>query len=209
VGQSENTIGDVVITDILGRDVTRNFDVQKLHGSLKVYMYELSVQSSGASKVYDGTPLSSPELIFDADALASRGHTLEYTMPSITSVGSIYNTPTCRVLDAQGNDVTAEYDLRISAGVLRVSAIRLTMVTDSAEKVYDGKALRAERFTLSEGELAAGQSIVSYQIKGSQTNVGVSDATVTDIVIVDANGRNVTANYQITIIPGTLRVLAP
>ncbi|MBQ5363224.1 MAG: transglutaminase domain-containing protein, partial [Clostridia bacterium] len=209
VGQSENTIGDVVITDILGRDVTRNFDVQKLHGSLKVYMYELSVQSSGASKVYDGTPLSSPELIFDADALASRGHTLEYTMPSITSVGSIYNTPTCRVLDAQGNDVTAEYDLRISAGVLRVSAIRLTMVTDSAEKVYDGKALRAEHFTLSEGELAAGQSIVSYQIKGSQTNVGVSDATVTDIVIVDANGRNVTANYQITIIPGTLRVLAP
>ena len=49
----------------------------------------------------------------------------------------------------------------------------------------------------------------SYQILGSQTNVGVSDATVTAIVITDAEGRNVTANYQITIISGTLRVLAP
>ena len=82
-------------------------------------------------------------------------------------------------------------------------------MTDSAEKVYDGKVLRAEGFTLTEGELAAGQRIVSYQIKGSQTNVGVSEATVSDIVIVDEDGRNVTANYQITIIPGTLRVLAP
>jgi hypothetical protein len=174
-----------------------------------VYLYELSVRSSGASKTYDGTPLSSPELSFDADALAARGHSLEYTMPSITSVGTIYNTPTCRVLDGAGNDVTAEYDLRISAGVLRVSAIQLTLVTDSAETVYDGRALRADGFTLTKGALAAGQSIAAYQIKGSQTNVGVSDAVVTDIVILDADGRNVTANYQITIIPGTLRVLAP
>ena len=100
-------------------------------------------------------------------------------------------------------------DLRISAGVLRVSAIQLTLVTDSAEKVYDGRALRADGFTLTKGALARGQSIAAYQIKGSQTNVGVSDAVVTDIVILDADGRNVTANYQITIIPGTLRVLAP
>ena len=172
-------------------------------------MYELTVQSSGASKVYDGTPLSSPELVYDADVLAARGHVLEYTMPSITGVGAIYNTPTCRILDANGNDVSAEYDLRVNAGVLRVSPLQLTIVTDSAEKVYDGKALHAESFTLTKGTLAAGQSIVSYHIKGSQTNVGVSDATVTDIVILDASGRNVTANYQITIVPGTLRVLEP
>ena len=124
-------------------------------------------------------------------------------------MGAIYNTPTCRVLDGSGNDVSAEYDLRVSAGILRVNAISLTIVTDSAEKVYDGKALRVDHFTLTKGELAEGQSIVSYQIKGSQTNVGVSDATVSDIVIVDAEGRNVTANYQIIIVPGTLHVLAP
>ncbi len=209
IGQSVNEIGEVVITDLLGRDVTHNFEVQRNHGTLKVYLYELTVSSQGASKTYDGTPLSVPELSFDEGALAARGHVLAFTLPSITNVGSIYNTPTCRVVDGAGNDVTAQYDIRISAGILRVNAIKLTLVTDSAEKVYDGKALRADSFTLTEGELAAGQSIASYQIKGSQTNVGVSDATVSDVVIVDADGKNVTANYQITIISGTLRVLAP
>lgn len=209
VGQSQNTIGDVVILDVLGRDVTHNFEIRKNHGTLKVYLYELSIISSGAGKTYDGTPLSSTRLTYDADALAARGHTLEYTMPSITNVGSIYNTPTCRVLDAQGRDVSAEYDLRISAGILRVNAVQITIVTDSAEKVYDGTALRVDGFTMTKGKLVTGQSIVSYQISGSQTNVGVSDATVTAIVITDAAGRNVTANYQITIESGTLHVLAP
>ena len=209
IGQSQNTIGEVVILDVLGRDVTHNFEVRKNHGTLKVYLYELSISSPSASKTYDGTPLVAANLDFDADALAARGHTLEYTMPSLTSVGAIYNTPTCRVLDALGQDVSAEYDLRISAGILRVNAVKITIVTDSAEKVYDGKALRVDGFTMTAGTLVAGQSIVSYQILGSQTNVGVSDATVTAIVITDAEGRNVTANYQITIISGTLRVLAP
>ena len=93
--------------------------------------------------------------------------------------------------------------------MLRINAVRITIETDSAEKVYDGKALRVDGFTMTKGSLVAGQSIVSYQITGSQTNVGVSDATVTAIVITDAQGRNVTANYQITIVSGTLRVLAP
>ena len=209
IGQSQNTIGEVVILDVLGRDVTGNFEIRRNHGTLKVYLYELSVASQGATKTYDGMPLSASRLNYDEGALASRGHTLEYTLPSITSVGSIYNTPTCRVLDAYGNDVSAQYDLRISAGMLRINAVRITIETDSAEKVYDGKALRVDGFTMTKGSLVAGQSIVSYQITGSQTNVGVSDATVTAIVITDAQGRNVTANYQITIVSGTLRVLAP
>lgn len=209
IGQSVNAVGKVVVTDLLGRDVTHNFDVQKHDGTLKVYLYELNVQSEGASKTYDGTPLLAPELRFDADALASRAHELVYTMPTITNVGAIYNTPTCKVVDSEGNDVSAEYDLRISAGVLRIEPIKLTIVTDSAEKVYDGKVLRAQGFSVTKGALAAGHGIASYEITGSQTNVGVSDATVSDIVIIDQSGRNVTANYQITIIPGTLIVLAP
>lgn len=130
-------------------------------------------------------------------------------MPSITNAGSVYNTPACRVLNVQGEDVSAEYDLRISAGILRVDAVRITILTDSAQKVYDGKPLRVDGMTITKGALVPGQSIVSYQIEGSQTNVGVSDATVTSIVITDALGRNLTANYQITILSGTLHVLAP
>ena len=210
IGQSRNTIENVVITDEEGNDVTHNFAVTVQYGELKVYLYELEISSSGGQKEYDGTPLSSPELDFDRATLTARGHELVYTMPSVTDVGAVSNIPiNPRIVDADGNDVTKQYDLQYSAGVLRITPIKLVVVTDSAEKVYDGSALYAQGYTLRDGELADGQRIKSYHITGSQTNVGVSDAYVTDIVIVDAQGRNVTANYQITIIKGTLHVMAP
>ena len=209
IGQSANEIGEVVITDVLGRDVTDNFDVQRVRGTLKVYLYELALQTSGATAQYNGKPLQADEIIYDRTALQARGHELEYSMPSIVNVGYVSNTPTVKVLDSSGKDVTAEYDLRVNAGVLRIKPVALTLQTDSASKVYDGRALSVDGYTLIAGELVQGQSITSYQISGSQTNVGVSEATVTAIRIKDEHGKDVTANYQITILPGTLTVLAP
>ena len=46
-------------------------------------------------------------------------------------------------------------------------------------------------------------------VEGSQTNVGYSDNIVTSVVIRDENGVNVTGNYSITLVSGTLRVLPP
>ncbi|MBQ7380341.1 MAG: hypothetical protein IJW70_11770, partial [Clostridia bacterium] len=175
----------------------------------KVYMYELSLSTESATKTYDGHYLSAPDLSYDEAALADRGHRLEYTMPSITNVGAITNQPTCTVLDGEGNDVTSLYDIRISAGVLRVQPVRMTIVTDSASKLYDGTALHVESFTITAGAPIEGERIAAYQILGSQTNVGVSEAMVTAIQIVDSQGRDTTANYQITIEAGTLSVLAP
>jgi len=124
-------------------------------------------------------------------------------------VGSIQNTPAWQILDADGQDISAQYDVRIHAGVLRIRPVELTLQTDSASKVYDGKALRVNGFELVKGKLVEGQAFDAYYvITGSQTNVGVSESVVTEIFIVDQSGRDVTANYQITILPGTLTVLA-
>ncbi|MBQ7379886.1 MAG: hypothetical protein IJW70_09470 [Clostridia bacterium] len=209
VGQSANRVTDVCVTDIFGNDVTSNFQIHVNTGTLKVYMYELSLSTESATKTYDGHYLSAPDLSYDEAALADRGHRLEYTMPSITNVGAITNQPTCTVLDGEGNDVTSLYDIRISAGVLRVQPVRMTIVTDSASKLYDGTALHVESFTITAGAPIEGERIAAYQILGSQTNVGVSEAMVTAIQIVDSQGRDTTANYQITIEAGTLSVLAP
>ena len=46
-------------------------------------------------------------------------------------------------------------------------------------------------------------------MEGSQTNVGYSDNIVTGVVIRDENGFDVTGNYSITLVSGTLRVLPP
>ena len=209
VGQSINAISDVRVTDKDGNDVTGNFLIHTNQGTLKVYMYELTISTESATKTYDGQALSAPELTYDQAALEARGHRLEYTMPTITNTGAISNQPTYAVLDKEGNDVTSLYDVRIHAGVLRVQPVRMTIITDSATKTYDGKELRVEGFTLADGRPIEGERIASYQITGSQTNVGVSEAVVTAIQIVDGQGRDTTANYQITIESGTLTVLAP
>lgn len=210
VGQSSNEIGDVRITEkIFDTDITDNFVIERVSGTLKVYRYELSVSSPSATKPYDGQPLIADRLTYDARALDDLGHRLVYTMPQITNAGSIYNTPTCTVLDAYGNDVTKEYDILVSSGVLRVERVALTVLTDSAQKVYDGTPLTVHDFAIMQGTLVPGQTIDSWQIKGSQTNVGVSEVNVTGIVIRDGQGRDVSANYLITVLPGTLMVTAP
>ena len=209
IGQSANVVGQVVVTDLLGRDVTGNFEIRRVNGTLKVYLYELEISTESMTKEYDTIPLQSTEIEYDAGELTARGHVLTYTLPSIESVGSIQNTPVWQILDADGQDISAQYDVRIHAGVLRIKPVELTLQTDSASKVYDGKELRANGFELVKGRLVEGQEFDAYYvITGSQTNVGVSDSVVTEIFIVDAYGRDVTANYRITILPGKLSVLA-
>ncbi len=209
IGQSANEIGEVTITDPLGRDITSNFEIKRVSGTLKVYLYDLTLTTSSSSRVYNAQPLQATDVTYDAASLTARGHVLEYTLPSLTNVGSIYNTPSWRIVDGAGNDVSAEYNVQINAGVLRVTPVELILQTDSAEKVYDGTPLQVSGFVTVSGEPVEGHSLASYRITGSQTNVGASEANVVGILIVDARGRDVTANYQIKVLPGTLLVTAP
>lgn len=209
VGQSENIVENVVVTDADGVDVTHNFDIKCVSGMLKVYLYELSVSTESLSKTYDAIPLQSTEIEYDAEALYARGHVLTYTLPSLEGVGSISNMPDWHILDADGRDISDQYDVRVSAGVLRIRPVALTLQTNSAQKTYDGRPLRADGYELVKGALVEGQAFDAYTMTGSQTNVGTGESMVTNIHIIDSYGRDVTANYQITILPGTLSVLAP
>lgn len=211
VGTIKNVITrDVVITDAFGSDVTQNFEIVYKEGELKVYMYELTITTGGASKTYDGIPLQNTYIEYDASALAARGHELVYTMPSLTDAGSISNTPSYTIMGQDGKPVDKNlYDVRFDVGTLTVSPVKLTILTKSASKTYDGTALRVDGYEIQAGSLVSGQDIVSYKMNGSQTNVGSSEVWVTAIRIQNADGQNVTRNYQITIKPGTLTVLAP
>lgn len=209
VGESANVADGVCVVDPLGRDITENFEIRTVPGTLKVYLYELSISTESATKVYDGKPLSAQALSYDADALAARGHELVYSLPEIGSVGSVYNTPTWRIVDADGVDVSAQYLVSVHAGTLRIKPVELTVQVESAEKVYDGKPLQVKGYALISGELVPGQRIASYRITGSQTNVGESEAGMIGIMIVDESGRDVSANYLINVVPGKLLVTAP
>jgi hypothetical protein len=83
-------------------------------------------------------------------------------------------------------------------------AIQITAASDS--KAYDGEALTNDGYELTGGTLNEGDTIVSVTVTGSQTEVGESANVASNARIVDANGNDVTANYVISYVDGTLSV---
>ncbi|MBQ9521835.1 MAG: hypothetical protein IJR72_04610 [Oscillospiraceae bacterium] len=89
-------------------------------------------------------------------------------------------------------------------GYTHVGGLNLTITANSGTKVYDGNPLTVS--TCTHSGLRDGDSIESVTVTGSQTNAGSSANVPGGAVILDRNGENVTGQYDITYINGTLEV---
>lgn len=211
-GSSKNTVkeGSLKISDEQGRDYTAYYNVTIKEGTLEVTgvkVIEISIKATSAKKVYDGTELTANSYDVISGELES-GDTLvvEYS-GSITNAGTTANKIVkVTAKDANGKDVTAKYKISTQDGTLEITKAPLTVTAKSAEKVYDGKALTANTCEVK-GSLAKGHKI-SATVTGSQTQIGSSKNKVSNVKIVDANGNDVTSNYEITYVEGTLTVKA-
>ena len=202
------------ITDVSGGDVTANYNISVINGSITVTTrtekQPLTVTLGNVEKEYDGT----------SDVLVS---SVQY---SVTG-GALLGSDQLSVLSAEGNisavgeglvsaafavkngdvDVSNNYEINVAAGKLTVSARPITLTADSASKDYDGQPLTRASFTLTSGSLVTGHEITAT-VKGSQLTAG-SSANVIDpksVKITDAAGKNVTALYALTLRDGTLTV---
>ncbi|MBO5880031.1 MAG: hypothetical protein J6Q57_00055, partial [Paraprevotella sp.] len=83
----------------------------------------------------------------------------------------------------------------------------ITIQTASAKKPYDGEALTNPGFYVSIGKLGEGHS-VSLSVIGNTIEVGEVPNTINkeSLCITDANGINVTRNYEVTFNLGTLTI---
>lgn len=81
----------------------------------------------------------------------------------------------------------------------------VTYTSGSSSKEYNGTALTNNTATLTSGSLVSGHT-ATVTTSGSQTAVGSSNNTISSVVIKDASGNDVTNNYSITKVSGTLTV---
>ena len=79
----------------------------------------------------------------------------------------------------------------------------MSITADSDSKVYDGTALTNGGWTAS--GIAGSDSVSNVIVIGSQTLVGQSANVASDAVVM-RGGEDVTANYNITYVDGTLTV---
>ena len=101
----------------------------------------------------------------------------------------------------EGKDVTEKVVVNVVPGKLTISRRNVTLTSASDEKVYDGNALTKKKVTESEDGFAKGEG-ATYDVTGSQTNVGSSKNTFTYTL----NEGTKADNYNITKTEGTLKV---
>ena len=194
-----------------------NYEITMVYGELTIVPRPVTLKPVDAKKVYDGTPLTATAV--DASPMREyplvTGHTVtEFkTVGSITEVGSITDyivEGSVKISDAEGTDVTRNYDISLGVGALTVVPREILVETGSASKEYDGTPLTNGDFGVSDEsphQLVEGHSLYVENI-GSITEVGKTE-NICDLdktKVYDATGRDVTANYLATYSYGILEV---
>lgn len=181
-------VDEIVVVNAKGKDVTDSLKITKKPGKLVIEPKELTVVTMGASKPYDGTPLTANGKI---EGFVN-GETAAFAViGSQTEVGECTNAYT---IEWSGNAKQGNYTVKEDLGKLEVtkSQAAIVIVPKGGKKTYDGTPL------VSEGAdtygLPAGFTCEATT-KGSVTNVGSAVAEIDTYVIKNADGKDVTDQF--------------
>ena len=199
VGSSKNTYE----LNWTGTAKQSNYNVVDSLGTLEVTKNSATVTftAGSASKTYDGTALTSAGV---TETGLPDGLTYQATASgTITDAGSVANkVATYKILDASGNDVTANFtDIQTTNGTLTVSPRQVTLTSASDSKTYDGKPLINHTVTPSGDGFVEGEG-ATYDVTGTITNAGF----VKNAFTYKLNDNTKATNYNITTAEGTLTV---
>ncbi|MDE7164887.1 MAG: transglutaminase domain-containing protein [Clostridiales bacterium] len=212
-----------VITDGTGNDVTENYAVDYVFGTFSVGKRAVTVATDTDVKVYDGTPLiaDSWRVVTDRDtgewrasgaaqSLVGNDKIVVNVFGSVTDVGTDDNEfVIVSIKDGDGNDASLNYTVKEVTGTLTVTPRPLTVQSGEASKTYDGEPLTNngdDGWSISSDTNLAPNHSITVIISGERTEVGESANTIAEVIITDAAGEDVTANYEIKYSEGALVV---
>lgn len=209
VGKGVSIIDSFTLYDPDGNDVTDEYSIEKFTGTLHVYSRELTIESLGAEQAYNGEALVVDETLITSGSLLY-GHTAEVKVTGEqVNVGVSSNSFTIAIKDSNGNDVTDQYKITCVYGTLKVTKASIILKTGSATAVYDMDS--TEKLTCHSAEiigtLGSNAETVTFD-RGAYLDLNrIGTCTnIATLMIEDVNGNDVTANYDITYIYGTLTV---
>lgn len=113
-----------------------------------------------------------------------------------------------KILDADGNNVTNQFNCLLERAVLKIEKCPLVIRTNDAHKYFNGLPLTAntdDDWWVSAGMLPTGYTL-DVTIDGTITNPGTVANTVSKIVVYDREGNDVTDSFEIQIVCGFLQV---
>ena len=189
---------------------SKDFEITRINTAVKV-------KSNDATFTYDGNEHSNNgyTVSFNGGVTGNKLSTGDTVNVDVTGkVKDVSDTAdgnntikSVTIKNADGVDVTNCYNIiKKNAGKLTVTPITTTIVVtaDSDTKVYNGTELTKNTYKYTDGVLLAGD-MLEATITGSQKYVGIADNKVTDVRI-KRNGKDITSNYTISPVNGTLTV---
>ena len=197
-----------IIRNAAGEDRTSSFTkISKVDGALSISPKPVTVTARSEEFTYDGTAHSNDG--FDVDGLVGSDEVTAEVAGSVTfpSEGAVTNE-----LRSYGfaSGTAGNYAVAAADGELRVedAGAAITITAASASKVYDGTVLTKNEVTVTDGRLFEGDRLVATAT-GSAT--GVADTHEGNNPVADGykimhGDVDVTANYNITAVAGTLTV---
>lgn len=205
VGTADNVLS-FDIKDAQENSTFKNYSVIYKWGSLDVSARPITIKTPDASKVYDGKELTSAEYVISEGSLVE-GHVIEVVeTSSITNVGEVKNNIKIVIKNADGEDVTENYNISYVPGTFKITPFEITVSSDSGSWIYDGQAHSANincsaLFEGHEIRFSEQPTVIDF----TSTKV---DNKVTVEAIFDANGNNVLSNYKVNYGTfGTLEIL--
>ena len=188
---------------------TENLEIVLQKGVLHLYISKLVFTSYSYSKVYDGTLLRSAGE-WEWSGLLEEGHYLDgvqFTSGGLLNVGSMDNTFTVSLKDANGNDINDWYLIERHVGSLTVLPREITVTAGTkafnyidGTQVFTCDTYEVTSLQKPEQPLAEGNTVELQMTENSRiSDYGFvsNEIDVTTLVIKDAAGKDVTANYTI------------
>src|SRR5665648_274773 len=200
VGTSASIASGAVIEEGT-ENVVGNYDISYMPGTLTVTASTgAALDITSYSGIYDGAghsitvnnAITGDTVTYSTDG----GVTYTGTNPAYTNVGSY-------MVDVKVTN--PNYIDKTGSGTVEITERAITITAGSASKTYNGTPLTNNGWALTGGTLASGDTISVVTVTGSQTPVGSSPNVPSAAVIMDGE-NDVTSNYDITYVNGTLTV---
>lgn len=176
-----------------------NYNITVIPGTLTVTnrdaKYQITVKANSDTATYDGkqhsvSGVKTNEFTVEGNTYTVSGLTTEN--PTHTNAGTYSNniTGTAVVTDAQGNDVTSEFEVTTENGSLVIDKAKVAMKSASDKWTYDGNEHTKPEMEYVTG-FAEGEG-ATFTYTGAITNVGETDNTYTYALNANTNADNYT-----------------
>ena len=177
-----------------------NYQISENLGTLTVTESEneVVVTTTGETVTYDGAPHGATVTVTNLPVGYTAQATSNAQATDANGEGIAATADNLVIYNTNGEDVTAQLNIKRVDGTIKVLPKELSVTTPDASKVYDGEALTAEGSISGfvPGETAA------FATTGSQTEVGDSQNTYS----LTWNGNAKESNYTVAEQLGTLSV---